>query len=113
MLLQKNKKLLISLSNLIYLLNPLKTLYFQGVSPVLCANLMYFPLFLPLRAEIQVPSLSSACNKLSAFENEIYPLNRWEWLKNAYISRIFHSNINDVGKIVVQKIFRSRFISPR
>lgn len=35
----------------VYLLNPLKTPYFQGVSPVLCSNLMYLPLFLPLRAE--------------------------------------------------------------
>ena len=30
----------------VYLLNPQKTLYFQGISPVLCSNLMYFPLFL-------------------------------------------------------------------
>lgn len=35
----------------VYLLNPLKALYFQGISPILCSNLMYFPLFLPLRAE--------------------------------------------------------------
>ena len=35
----------------VFLLNPLKTLYFQGVSPVLRSSLMYFPLFLPLRAE--------------------------------------------------------------
>ncbi len=28
-------------------------LYFQGVSPVLCSSIMYFPLFLPLRAEIR------------------------------------------------------------
>ena len=39
------------LNKFFYLLNPLKALYFQGVSPVLCANLMYFPLFLPLQAE--------------------------------------------------------------
>lgn len=45
---------------LIYLLNPLKTLYFQGISPILCSNLMYFPLFLPLRAETRESFLLSA-----------------------------------------------------
>lgn len=35
----------------VYLSNPLKVLCFQGISPVLYSNLMYFPLFLPLRAE--------------------------------------------------------------
>lgn len=44
----------------IYLLNPLKTLYFQGISPILCSNLMYFPLFLPLRAETRESFLLSA-----------------------------------------------------
>ena len=44
----------------LYLLNPLKTLYFQGVSPVLCYSLMYFPLFLPLRAETRESFLVSA-----------------------------------------------------
>ena len=44
----------------VYLLNPLKTLYFQGISPILCSNLMYFPLFLPLRAETRESFLLSA-----------------------------------------------------
>ena len=44
----------------IYLLNPLKTLYFQGISPILCSNLMCFPLFLPLRAETRESFLLSA-----------------------------------------------------
>ena len=44
----------------VYLLNPLKTLYFQGVSLVLCSSLMYFPLFLPLRAETRESFLLSA-----------------------------------------------------
>ena len=44
----------------VYLLNPLKTLYFQGISPILCSNLMYFPLFLPLRAETRESFLFSA-----------------------------------------------------
>ena len=35
----------------VYLFKPLKSLYFQGISLVLCLDLMYFPLFLPLRAE--------------------------------------------------------------
>ena len=44
----------------VYLLNPLKTLYFQGISPILCSNLMCFPLFLPLRAETRESFLLSA-----------------------------------------------------
>ena len=44
----------------VYLLNPLKTLYFQGILPILCSNLMYFPLFLPLRAETRESFLLSA-----------------------------------------------------
>lgn len=44
----------------VYLFNPLKTLYFQGVSPIKCSNLMYFPLFLPLRAKTRETFLFSA-----------------------------------------------------
>ena len=35
----------------IYPTIPLKTLYLQGFSPFTTAHFMYFPLFLPLRAE--------------------------------------------------------------
>lgn len=37
----------------VYLLNPLQPLIFQGFPPTECSNLMRFPLFLPLRAEIR------------------------------------------------------------
>ena len=42
---QNDQQILISLTI------PLKTLYLQGFSPFITAHFMYFPLFLPLRAE--------------------------------------------------------------
>ena len=72
----------------VYMLNPLKMLYFQGVSPVLCSSLMYFPLFLPLRAETRDTLYlnvklrfrrvirSRAFTRGQALQSEIHPLHK-------------------------------------
>ncbi len=60
----------------------MKTLYSQGVSPVLCSILMYFPLFLPLRVEtretlcLKCQTAFSVGNKPSALESEIHPSHK-------------------------------------
>ncbi len=62
-------------------------LYFQGVSPVLCSSLMYFPLFLPLWVKaretlcLKCQAAFSVGNKLSAFESEIHLLNKFAALR--------------------------------
>ena len=67
---------------LIYLFNHLKNPLFQDISPIQCSNLMYFPLFLPLRTEtrencyLNAKLLFRRVIKPLAFESEIYPSHK-------------------------------------
>ena len=78
----------------VYLLNPQKTLYFQGISPVLCSSLMYFPLFLPLRAETGEIYLSE-CQ--AVFRQVI----RWQYSTRARAKYTSRTNLQ-----LVRGIFR-------